>query len=272
MNPSPRWRRWRWLDRGWGRCPAAPQPSRPPRPGAPVAKAAAKSVPKAAPKAARRGACTGLSPGPPRHRWSSLWWPRVVQPSRPRQSRCRKAVGQDARRQAGWDRQGRARREGRSWRRPRRCPWPRGARPGPCPPWRWRVSPRRASRPCRASGTGADAGPGCCASARCQGRCGTHRARGFRSQFAPIPRAEAVRQLQGRVAAPATAPAVAAAPRASLTLPPPAAEVSRAAARPAQWPRCLLRRPARRPGPLLAIPRHRPNCPAPRPRLPQRQP
>lgn len=48
----------------------------------------------------------------------------------------------------------------------------------------------------------------------------------------PIPRAEAVRQLQGRVAAPATAPAVAAAPRASLTLPPPAAEVSRAAARP----------------------------------------
>ena len=48
----------------------------------------------------------------------------------------------------------------------------------------------------------------------------------------PIPRAEAVRQLQGRVAAPATAPAVVA-PRASLTLPPPAAEVSRAAARPA---------------------------------------
>jgi len=46
----------------------------------------------------------------------------------------------------------------------------------------------------------------------------------------PIPRAEAVRQLQGRVAAPVP-PAPVAAPRASLTLPPPATEVSRASAR-----------------------------------------
>lgn len=44
----------------------------------------------------------------------------------------------------------------------------------------------------------------------------------------PIPRAEAVRQLQGRVAAPAAAPV---APRAALTIPPPAVEVSRAASR-----------------------------------------
>jgi hypothetical protein len=88
----------------------------------------------------------------------------------------------------------------------------------------------------------------------------------------PIPRAEAVRQLQGRVAAPATAPAVAAAP--CITDPSSACGrgFPRCSPSGAQWPRCLLRRPARRPGPLLAIPRHRPNCPAPRPRLPQRQP
>jgi hypothetical protein len=49
----------------------------------------------------------------------------------------------------------------------------------------------------------------------------------------PIPRAEAVRQLQGRVASPAAPAAPVTAPRASLTLPPPAVEVSRAAARPA---------------------------------------
>lgn len=49
----------------------------------------------------------------------------------------------------------------------------------------------------------------------------------------PIPRAEAVRQLQGRVATPTAPASPVAPPRASLTLPPPAAEVSRAAARPA---------------------------------------
>ncbi len=49
----------------------------------------------------------------------------------------------------------------------------------------------------------------------------------------PIPRAEAVRQLQGRVATPAAPASPVTAPRASLTLPPPAGEVSRAAARPA---------------------------------------
>lgn len=47
----------------------------------------------------------------------------------------------------------------------------------------------------------------------------------------PISRAEAVRQLQGRVAAPAAAPVAPVAPRAALTIPPPAAEVSRAASR-----------------------------------------
>ena len=49
----------------------------------------------------------------------------------------------------------------------------------------------------------------------------------------PIPRAEAVRQLQGRVASPAAPAAPVTAPRAWLRLPPPAVEVSRAAARPA---------------------------------------
>ncbi len=67
----------------------------------------------------------------------------------------------------------------------------------------------------------------------------------------PIPRAEAVRQLQGRVAS-STAPVPpVAAPRASLTLPPPAAEVSRAAARPAPVAEAPLQATSELPKPVV---------------------
>lgn len=71
----------------------------------------------------------------------------------------------------------------------------------------------------------------------------------------PISRAEAVRQLQGRVAAPAAAPV---APRAALTIPPPAVEVSRAASRSAAAAEAPLQATSELQRPVAPVARYTP--------------
>jgi len=71
----------------------------------------------------------------------------------------------------------------------------------------------------------------------------------------PISRAEAVRQLQGRVAAPAAAPV---APRMALTIPPPAAEVSRAASRSMPAAEAPLQATNELPRPVAPVARYTP--------------
>ncbi|WP_374500853.1 hypothetical protein [Zoogloea sp.] len=208
---------------------AAPQPSRPApaRKVAPVAKAAAKSVPKAAPKAVakagapRTGAVARPAKAPVVKSVVARGGSAKSTPAKPLPA---KAV-------AGKRPAGKQVATGKAVRGVKAAP---GAAPQvPVPTVAVAREPRGVRRG-RVEPAALDPTPAPVVARQpvVRGGAAPIGREAFVPSSPPIPRAEAVRQLQGRVAAPATAPAVVA-PRASLTLPPPAAEVSRAAARPA---------------------------------------